>query len=151
MEAFGIVLVLSLRTNASGSYLFARFGADPIVPAGAERTDQHGRTVYFIARDGELFGKYILTLHAARDEKISCPSLQEREMTMVLLRLLLLTGLKSRAFYSIMWKEKHRHYFSIADQDSVIFYRYFRLTGFKGSDLCLHGVGLELYGGVYEE
>lgn len=47
-------------TDASGSYLSARFGDGAKLPSGAERTDEHGRSVYFIARDGQLFGKYIL-------------------------------------------------------------------------------------------
>lgn len=41
-----------------GGYFAARFG-DGNIPAGSERIDEHGRSVYFIERDGELFGKHI--------------------------------------------------------------------------------------------
>lgn len=45
-------------TTASGSYFAARFGGR--LPPGAEHVDEHGRNVYFIFRDGQLFGNYIL-------------------------------------------------------------------------------------------
>lgn len=47
-------------TNADGGYLSARFGSGAMIPAGSERTDSSGRNVYFIARDGDLFGNHIL-------------------------------------------------------------------------------------------
>lgn len=50
----------SVLTSATGSYFAARFGDDAKIPAGAEWIDEKGRNVYFIARDGELFGKYVL-------------------------------------------------------------------------------------------
>lgn len=50
----------STLANANGSYFAARFGTDAMIPAGAERTDSLGRTVYFIDGEGELFGKHIL-------------------------------------------------------------------------------------------
>jgi hypothetical protein len=43
--------------NTTG-YFAARFGGT--IPPGDERIDQHGRSVYFIGRDGELFGNHIL-------------------------------------------------------------------------------------------
>jgi hypothetical protein len=47
----------STLVNAGG-YFTARFG-DGNIPAGSERLDEHGRSVYFVERDGELFGKHI--------------------------------------------------------------------------------------------
>jgi hypothetical protein len=48
----------SVLANTTGSYFAARFGGS--IPPGDERIDQYGRTVYFIERDSELFGKHIL-------------------------------------------------------------------------------------------
>jgi hypothetical protein len=48
----------SVLANTTGSYFAARFGGT--IPPGDERIDQYGRSVYFIFRDGELFGKHIL-------------------------------------------------------------------------------------------
>lgn len=57
----------STLVNAGG-YFAARFGGD--IPAGGGRQDEHGRSVYFVERDGELFGNhirhYILSNHAGK-------------------------------------------------------------------------------------
>lgn len=50
----------SALTNSGGGYLSARFNSDSMIPPGAERTDTHGRKIYFITRDGETFAKHIL-------------------------------------------------------------------------------------------
>lgn len=47
----------STLVNAGG-YFAARFGNGRI-PPGSERRDEIGRSIYFVERDGELFGKYI--------------------------------------------------------------------------------------------
>ena len=50
----------------------ARFHHDgSIIPPGAQRTDHYGRSVYFIARDGQLFGKHILPYLVTNDANIS--------------------------------------------------------------------------------
>jgi hypothetical protein len=50
----------------------ARFHHDgSIIPPGAQRTDHYGRSVYFIARDGQLFGKHILSYLVTNDANIS--------------------------------------------------------------------------------
>jgi len=48
----------STLTNAGG-YFAARFGGGNI-PAGEERQDEHGRSIYFLERDGELFVHHVL-------------------------------------------------------------------------------------------
>jgi hypothetical protein len=63
-------------TSIPNSYLSARFHHDDdddgnIIPPGAERTDDYGRSVYFIARDGQLFGKHILPYLATNDANLS--------------------------------------------------------------------------------
>ena len=61
-------------TSIPNSYLNARFHHDDdgnIIPPGAERTDNYGRSVYFIARDGQLFGKHILSYLVTNDANIS--------------------------------------------------------------------------------
>jgi hypothetical protein len=62
-------------TSIPNSYLNARFHHDDddgnIIPPGAERTDDYGRSVYFIARDGQLFGKHILPYLATNDANLS--------------------------------------------------------------------------------
>lgn len=58
-------------TSIPNSYLSARFGFDGKIPPGAERKDEYGRSVYFIARDGQLFGKHILPFLVTDDANIS--------------------------------------------------------------------------------
>lgn len=43
----------------AGGYFAACFG-DNGIPAGESRTDDHGRSIYFVARDGKLFENHIL-------------------------------------------------------------------------------------------
>lgn len=62
-------------TSTPNTYLSARFGNDSLIPAGAERKDAYGRTIYFIARDGRLFGNHMLPYLVTNDANI--PSFSE--------------------------------------------------------------------------
>ena len=76
----GRVLYCPRSTPVNPGGLFAACCGDNGIPDIAERTDEHGRTMYFVAGDRELIERHILSFILTRHPSRLPPFSEAREL-----------------------------------------------------------------------